>query len=80
MRNDLVPAALDVEPQLGDFISDISSEWDTFAAMTGSGAACFGFFASVDEAGDAAARISETRGAFGLSLRDVGVSRASDPE
>ena len=78
MRNDLAPAALELEPRLGDFIADIRSVWGTAVCMTGSGSACFGYFASVMEASDAAAAvidISET--AVGIELRDIGVASVS---
>jgi 4-diphosphocytidyl-2-C-methyl-D-erythritol kinase len=75
IRNDLVPAALDIESRLGDFIADIRAVWGTAVSMTGSGSACFGYFASVTEASDAAAAVEglcETT--VGVRLRDIGVS------
>lgn len=80
LRNDLVPAAVDLEPQIGDFISDVSSAWDSPVAMTGSGSACFSFFSFLDEARDAAASIEGTRGSFGLGLREKGVAPTPPPE
>lgn len=75
MRNDLLPAALDVEPRLGDFMADLRSAWGTAVCLTGSGSACFGYFATADEAGDAAAAVSEdVDDARGVNLRDHGVS------
>jgi 4-diphosphocytidyl-2-C-methyl-D-erythritol kinase len=55
MRNDLLPAAIDLEPTLGDFMADLRSLWAVPVSMTGSGSACFAYFATVDEASDAAA-------------------------
>lgn len=79
MRNDLLPAALDVEPRLGDFMSDVSSVWGTPVCLTGSGSACFGYFATLDEATDAATAVSDlTRDARGVTLRDHGVARVDD--
>jgi len=75
MRNDLFPAALDLEPRLGDFISDLRLVWGSAVMMTGSGAACFGFFGDVDEAGEAALSVDKTGAAFGVDLRDHGVTR-----
>jgi 4-diphosphocytidyl-2-C-methyl-D-erythritol kinase len=76
MRNDLLPAALDIEPRLGDFITDVRSVWGTAVCLTGSGSACFGYFATIDEATDAALAVAafaeESRG---VTLRDHGVSR-----
>lgn len=76
MRNDLLPAALDLEPRLGDFMADVRAAWETAVCLTGSGSACFGYFASVDEAGDAAASVEPMCAvARGVGLRDRGVSR-----
>lgn len=76
MRNDLLPAAVDLEPRLGDFMSDVSSVWATTVCLTGSGSACFGYFASFDEATDAATAVSDlAREARGVTLRDHGARR-----
>ncbi len=75
-RNDLLPAALDVEPRLGDFMADVGSVWGSPVCLTGSGSACFGYFASHDEATDAAEAVAHlTRTSKGVSLRDHGVAR-----
>ena len=79
MRNDLLPAALDLEPLLGDFMADIRTEWGTAVCLTGSGSACFGYFATLDEASDAAAAVAEVvREGIGVGLRDRGVGRVED--
>lgn len=76
MRNDLLPAALDVEPLLGDFMADVSAIWGTAVCLTGSGSACFGYFTALDEATDAASAVSHlTREGRGVELRDHGVKR-----
>lgn len=76
MRNDLLPAALALAPQLGDFMADVSSLWNAPVSLTGSGSACFGYFASVDEASDAATATSHLCSvARGTVLRDHGVAR-----
>lgn len=75
IRNDLFRAAVDVTPALGDFVSDVSRSWDGAVLLTGSGSACFGFFANVEEAQDAAASIPETRAARGVALRPNGVEQ-----
>lgn len=76
MRNDLLPAALDLEPRLGDFISDIASLWGSAVSLTGSGSACFGYFTTVDEAFDAAAAADDlVREGRGVELRSRGVTR-----
>lgn len=75
MRNDLLPAALDLEPRLGDFMSDVASVWGTPMSLTGSGSACFGYFATVDEAIDAADAVDHlTEVSRGVTLRDHGVA------
>ena len=80
MRNDLLPAALDIEPLLGDFMADLREIWGTAVCLTGSGSACFGYFTTVDEADDAAAAVSSLcAAARGVELRDVGVTRLLDP-
>jgi len=75
IRNDLYRAAVDVEPALGDFVSDTARLWDTAVMMTGSGSACFGFFPSEEEAALAAAAVRGTRAAAGAAARPRGVER-----
>jgi 4-diphosphocytidyl-2-C-methyl-D-erythritol kinase len=75
IRNDLYRAAVDVEPALGDFVSDTARLWDTAVMMTGSGSACFGFFPSEEEAVLAAAAVPDTRAATGAAARPKGVER-----
>lgn len=76
MRNDLVPAALDLEPRLGDFMTDVGTVWGSAVCLTGSGSACFGYFATLDEAVDAASAVSHlARESRGVGLRPVGVSK-----
>lgn len=80
MRNDLLPAALDLEPLLGDFMADVSAVWATTVCLTGSGSACFGYFATIDEASDAASAVSHlTREARGVEVRDHGIERVQEP-
>jgi 4-diphosphocytidyl-2-C-methyl-D-erythritol kinase len=79
MRNDLLPAALDLEPRLGDFMADIGSIWGAPVCLTGSGSACFGYFATLDEATDAAFAVSNVvRESRGAGLRGHGVRRIDD--
>lgn len=79
MRNDLLPAAVDLESRLGDFMSDVSTVWGTTVCLTGSGSACFGYFSTLDEATDAATAVSDlTRETRGVTLRDHGVARADN--
>jgi 4-diphosphocytidyl-2-C-methyl-D-erythritol kinase len=75
MRNDLLPAALDIEPGLGDFIADLRQMWGTAVSMTGSGSACFGYFGSTAEAEDAASSVTDLCDvAVGVGLRSHGVA------
>jgi 4-diphosphocytidyl-2-C-methyl-D-erythritol kinase len=79
MRNDLLPAVLDLEPRMGDFIADLRSVWGTSVSMTGSGSAVFAYFTTLDEATDAASAVSaETGEARGVGLRDHGVGAVRD--
>ena len=67
LRNDLLPASLDLEPLLGDFMGDLRAVWGVPVSLTGSGSACFGYFGTVEEASQAAAAVThlalETKGA-----------------
>ena len=77
MRNDLLPAALSVEPRLGDFMADVGNVWGTSVCLTGSGSACFGYFASVGEAEHAARSVEGLAAqARGVALRPHGVAPA----
>jgi 4-diphosphocytidyl-2-C-methyl-D-erythritol kinase len=79
MRNDLLPAALELEPRLGDFMADVAAVWGTAICLTGSGSACFGYFATLDEAVDAAEAVAGlTREGRGVELRSRGVSSVQD--
>ncbi len=76
IRNDLQPAALDLEPRLGDFMADLRSQWGAPVMMSGSGSACFSLFATTEEAADAGRAMSgQCRFSGGVSLRDSGVGR-----
>ena len=76
MRNDLLPAALDLAPRLGDFIADVKAGWGTPVCLTGSGSACFAYFPTLDEASDAVFAVSAmVREGRGVELRRVGVTK-----
>lgn len=78
MRNDLLPAALALEPRLGDFMADVRAVWGNPVCMTGSGSGCFGYFAAVDEAREAADAVADLcSAALGIPLRDHGVAHVS---
>lgn len=59
--NDLQPAALDLEPALGDWMSDLSARWGQPVLMSGSGPTLFGFFPTSDEARDALGAAPDAR-------------------
>jgi 4-diphosphocytidyl-2-C-methyl-D-erythritol kinase len=50
IRNDLYPAAVSLDPRLGEWRDEIARIWGTGVAMTGSGSALFAFFSTIDEA------------------------------
>lgn len=78
MRNDLTPAALDLEPRLGDFMADVAVQWGTGVSMTGSGSACFAYFGTLEEARDAAAAVGHLcSAAKGVTSRPTGVGERS---
>lgn len=72
MRNDLLPAALDLEPRLGDFMADVRAVWGSAVGLTGSGSGCFGYFPDVSEASDAASTVGGL--GRGAALRPTGVT------
>jgi len=58
MRNDLLPAALSLDPRIGEWKDELAAIWGTSVAMTGSGSGLFAYFASESEAGEAAAAVT----------------------
>ena len=75
IRNDLTPAAFDLEPTLADFMADLRLRWGGPVLMTGSGSGCFGFFPDPDEASDAARSVEDLcRAVVGARLRPRGVA------
>lgn len=73
LRNDLTPAAVSLEPELGDWAVDLARRWGRAVAMTGSGSAHFAFFADQDEANAAVGEVSDVRAVFAANLRGRGV-------
>lgn len=55
LANDLYPAAVSVAPQIDDWRAELEAAWGVPVVMTGSGSGLFAYFASIDEAADAAA-------------------------
>jgi 4-diphosphocytidyl-2C-methyl-D-erythritol kinase len=81
VRNDLTPAAIDIEPGFADFMAELRAHWGGSVMMTGSGSGCFAFFTDLEEASDAAASVSSMcRGSTGASLRANGVCRSASSE
>ena len=75
IRNDLIPAAMTIEPALADFMADLRKLWGSPVLMTGSGSACFGFFPDDEEAVDAGRSVEHLcRAVVGAGLRSNGVA------
>jgi len=72
LSNDLQPAAVDLTPELGDWISDIASAWGQPVAMSGSGPALFSVFGSKGEAEDAIAVVHGARSSAATMPMSVG--------
>jgi len=61
-RNDLTPAAVSIEPVVGEMLAELAaSPGCLLARMSGSGATCFGLYAGQAEAESAAARLRAAR-------------------
>ena len=61
--NDLLPAAVSLVPELGDWLAGLRRAWGQEVLMSGSGPALFGFFSSEAEAAEASAVVPGTRAA-----------------
>jgi 4-diphosphocytidyl-2-C-methyl-D-erythritol kinase len=72
LANDLAPAAMDLRPDLADWITDLATTWGRPVAMSGSGPSAFAFFADEEEAGDAAAKVQGARAAMAALPTDRG--------
>jgi len=76
LRNDLTPAAIELRPELGDFIDDLRDRWGQQVLMSGSGPALFSWFADAGEAeGALAAAPKEARAVRAARFRPLGVDR-----
>ncbi len=76
IRNDLTPAAVDLRPELGDWIRDLSEMWGRPVSLSGSGPSMFGWFADEDEAESAVAEApSEARCTVATTMSPDGVTR-----
>ncbi len=79
VRNDLYPAALSLDPRIGEWRSELMSLWGTTVGMTGSGSALFAFFPSHDEASGAVDAVdAPVRAAEPVSLVDRGWESIDD--
>ena len=56
-RNDLQPAAITLQPVIGEVVAALEASGALFARMSGSGATCFGIFASKADRDDALSAI-----------------------
>jgi 4-diphosphocytidyl-2-C-methyl-D-erythritol kinase len=79
LANDLQPAAVDLAPGLGDWISDLEGQWGQPVLMSGSGPTLFGFFPTESEAADAVGKVRGSRAVrvvrpvdFGWIVEDPG--------
>ena len=70
--NDLTPAARDLNPDLGDWMADLSRAWEVPVLMSGSGPALFGFFPTREEAADAVGGIRGARGSAAVTPMAAG--------
>jgi len=77
--NDLTPAALDLEPDLGDWMSDLARMWSVPVAMSGSGPSMFGLFPTRSEADGAAADVTGARATRGCSQTERGWVEIQEP-
>ncbi len=59
--NDLQPAAVDLAPELGDWVRDTAAAWGQPVAMSGSGPSLFSLFGSFGEAAEAIAIVRGVR-------------------
>lgn len=64
LRNDLYPPALQAAPQLAEILAQLRRSGAAYAAMSGSGASCFGIYPSMAAAETAAAFIRRQRPQF----------------
>lgn len=76
LRNDLLPAARAVAPDLGDWIETLSDLWDRPVLLSGSGPTLFAFFSDRDEADEAAQVVPrEARAVKAVRPTATGVDR-----
>lgn len=74
IRNDLLPAAISLRPELADWMADLETAWSTPVFMSGSGPAIFGWFGDPQEALEALAVAPDRRAGAGVEVRTFGVA------
>ncbi len=78
LRNDLEPAAIDLEPMLTEWIGELEALWDRPVMMSGSGPSLFAYCLDADEAAAVAAEApAEARARAGVPLVRQAVVEAS---
>ncbi|MCB1421528.1 MAG: 4-(cytidine 5'-diphospho)-2-C-methyl-D-erythritol kinase [Nitratireductor sp.] len=78
-RNDLQPPALKLAPAVGEVLSVLEKAGAALSRMSGSGATCFGLFADLAEAQEAARSIAASRSGWWVmatQTADFGMDRA----
>ncbi|HJQ96530.1 MAG TPA: hypothetical protein VJ935_12590 [Acidimicrobiia bacterium] len=76
LRNDLTPAAISLQPELADFMAELTNTWEQPAMMSGSGPALFALFPDLSEATDAAVSApASCRHRIAATPRSSGVER-----
>ena len=79
IRNDLYPAAVEVDPRVADWKDELTRFWGTHVVMTGSGSALFSYFSTLDEARDAVRAVDlPVRAAEAVVPVDHGWERVGD--
>ncbi len=73
LGNDLLLAARDLRPGLGDWMAELAEVWQRPVLLTGSGPACFAFFADEDEAASASRAVLDARAVWAGSPSPIGV-------
>lgn len=78
-RNDLAPAALELSPELGDWIDHLAARWERPVMVSGSGPSLFAYFTDDEEAADAIRVVpGDARAAVAAPLRRDGVRRRKE--
>lgn len=76
-RNDLEAPAASLAPDIGNALAALRDKGAAMARMSGSGATCFGIFASPEEAGRAATRLAEENPAWFVAATSTGAAEGN---